>query len=228
MLAVSPALPLRLTRLCPPPVRLEVLRHQPVAHGPALDVAVLRAHGHRAHVQVPPQPRPRPRPSPVPRRFHFLSVLKPHFLLSIILNDFWFFVFFKMYVLFKMEFCVWFISLLILPCFIARGFYFYLHPPGKGTYRECKILFTKMDRPRTRAQPLAYFKLSCFLAPSPCPRKSTLTVSHSLARFRSLCTTRCSPGAAADGPTDGEGLSSISPSPRRGPQPPPHASAEPA
>uniref|UniRef100_A0AAQ5BGE9 Potassium voltage-gated channel subfamily Q member 2 n=1 Tax=Homo sapiens TaxID=9606 RepID=A0AAQ5BGE9_HUMAN len=36
------------------PVGLEILRHQPLAHRPALHVAVLRANGHRAHVQVPP------------------------------------------------------------------------------------------------------------------------------------------------------------------------------
>lgn len=52
------ALPSWLTCRVSSAVRLEVLRHQPVAHGPALHVAVLRAHGHRAHVQVPPPPPP--------------------------------------------------------------------------------------------------------------------------------------------------------------------------
>lgn len=37
----------------PSAVGLEVLRHQPVPHGPALHVAVLRAYGDCAHVQVP-------------------------------------------------------------------------------------------------------------------------------------------------------------------------------
>lgn len=93
----------------PPAVRLEVLRHQPVAHGPALHMAVLRAHGHRAHVQVPPSPPPRL----AARRFP--SVLKPHFWLFIILIDFFVcFFFFEMYVFFKKGFCVWFISVLSL------------------------------------------------------------------------------------------------------------------
>lgn len=50
------ARPSWLTRHVSPAVCLEVLRHQPVAHGPAFHMAVLRAHGHCAHVQVPPAP----------------------------------------------------------------------------------------------------------------------------------------------------------------------------
>lgn len=45
---------------------LEVLRHQPVPDGPALHLAVLRAHRHRPHVQVPP-----------PHTTHLLTPLSP-------------------------------------------------------------------------------------------------------------------------------------------------------
>lgn len=79
------ALPSRLTRHVSPTVCLEVLRHQPVAHGPALHVAVLRAHGHGAHVQVPPPP---PVPSRRLGRSFPICSETPFFLMFIIFIDF--------------------------------------------------------------------------------------------------------------------------------------------
>lgn len=75
-------------RRFPSAVGLEVLRHQSVPHGPALHVAVLRAHRDRAHVQVPAA---RPACAAAPG-IHFLFVLKPHFLLFMIFIDFSFFL----------------------------------------------------------------------------------------------------------------------------------------
>lgn len=67
---------------------LEILCHQPVPDGPALNLAVLRTHCHRPHVQVPP-------PQPPSSTATFVIPLPPYLFLSgyIVLSIYLFFFF---------------------------------------------------------------------------------------------------------------------------------------